>query len=118
MPGELYQDDNLSVLRDMEAGSVDLIYADPPFGTGQDWDAYVDKRTGEDYLAWIKPRLTKMRRVLAPTGSIYFTATLPQATTSRCSWTTSLGRRSFVTRSFGHIEGGLRQAATYKGCMT
>ena len=58
-------------MRGMEAGSVDLIYADPPFGTGQDWGAFADKRTGDEYLAWIKPRLTEMRRLLKPTGSIY-----------------------------------------------
>ena len=63
--------DNLEVMRGMDAESVDLIYADPPFGTGQDWSAYVDKRTGDEYLAWIEPRLTEMHRMLKPAGSIY-----------------------------------------------
>ena len=56
MHDQLYHGDNLAIMRGMEAGSVDLIYADPPFGTGKDWGAFVDKRTGDEYLAWIKPR--------------------------------------------------------------
>ena len=63
--------DNLAIMQGMAAGSVDLIYADPPFGTGKDWGAFVDKRTGDEYLAWIKPRLNEMKRLLALTGSIY-----------------------------------------------
>ena len=69
--GRLCHGDNLEVMRGMDAETADLIYADPPFGTGKDWGAYVDKRTGDEYLAWIEPRLIEMRRVLAPTGSIY-----------------------------------------------
>ena len=71
MHDQLYHGDNLAIMRGMEASSVDLIYADPPFGTGQDWGTFVDKRTGDEYLDWIEPRLTEMRRVLTTTGSIY-----------------------------------------------
>ena len=42
---EVIAGDNLSVMGGMDGGTVDLIYLDPPFGTGKDWDAYVDKRT-------------------------------------------------------------------------
>ena len=68
---DLHHGDNLPIMQGMAAGSVDLIYADPPFGTGKDWGAFVDKRTGDEYLAWIKPRLNEMKRLLALTGSIY-----------------------------------------------
>ena len=67
----LHHGDNLAIMQGMEAGSVDLIYADPPFGTGKDWGAFVDKRTGDEYLTWIKPRLIEMQRLLTPAGSIY-----------------------------------------------
>ena len=68
---DLHHGDNLTIMQGMEACSVDLIYADPPFGTGKDWGAFVDKRTGDEYLAWIEPRLIETRRLLTPTGSIY-----------------------------------------------
>ena len=71
MNDQLHHGDNLPIMQGMAAGSVDLIYADPPFGTGKDWGAYADKRTGDDYLAWIEPRLIETRRLLKPTGSIY-----------------------------------------------
>ena len=39
MSGRLWHGDNLEVMRGMDGGTVDLIYADPPFGTGKDWGA-------------------------------------------------------------------------------
>ena len=35
MPGEIQFADNLTVLRGLPSGSVDLIYIDPPFNTGR-----------------------------------------------------------------------------------
>ena len=37
MTNGIYCGDCLDVMRGMEVGSVDLIYADPPFGTGKDF---------------------------------------------------------------------------------
>lgn len=92
--------DNLTVLRGLPDGCVDLIYIDPPFNTGKlqartqlrtDRDAQGD-RTGfggrrysttrlarrafadafDDYLEFLAPRLQEAYRVLAPQGSFYF----------------------------------------------
>ena len=35
MTHQIYFGDNLPLLREMEAGSIDLIYIDPPFNTGK-----------------------------------------------------------------------------------
>ena len=63
-------------------GSVDLIYTDPPFGTG-DTQTMTRKRGGktiskieysdryEDYLAFIEPHLVDFHRVLKDTGTLY-----------------------------------------------
>lgn len=89
----LYKRDNLHILeelsKDMEVcGRVNLIYIDPPFGTGQDFSvsegrystisrsqggdsAYKDNLRGEKYLEFLKPRLELMREILSDTGSIY-----------------------------------------------
>jgi site-specific DNA-methyltransferase (adenine-specific) len=91
--------DNLDVLARTDSGSIDLIYADPPFNTGirreltsvrvQRDDA--GDRTGfggrryrttqlgslgypdgfDDFLGFLEPRLAEFRRVLADTGSLY-----------------------------------------------
>ena len=63
--------DNLDVLREM-AGveTVDLIYIDPPYNTGNAF-AYRDDFRGGDWVAMMRPRLEAAREVLAPTGAIF-----------------------------------------------
>jgi site-specific DNA-methyltransferase (adenine-specific) len=73
--------DNLELLRSLESGSVDLVYADPPFCTGQrrgrgDGPSYPDRWEGglPAYLDWIGLRLREVHRVLAPSGSLFLHA--------------------------------------------
>ena len=65
--------DNLEIMRGMESGVIDLIYADPPFNTGKDWGEFNDKWEGglKGYLKFMEPRLVEMHRLLKDTGSIY-----------------------------------------------
>ncbi len=56
-------------------GSVDLIYADPPFNTGSKRSGragtYADAFASTDaYIAWLRPRLAVALRVLKPMGSL------------------------------------------------
>ena len=71
--------DNLDVLPTLEPGSVDLIYTDPPYNTGNDF-AYADSfrsdgggRAGrhDAWVAMMRPRLVAMRDVLADTGAVF-----------------------------------------------
>lgn len=82
----LYHGDNLEVLHHLlaeVAGTVHLVYLDPPFGTGtrrpvlarDGGDAVLggfdDAWNGLDaYLAWIRPRLEAVRDLLHPEGSL------------------------------------------------
>ncbi|MCJ7702816.1 MAG: site-specific DNA-methyltransferase [Anaerolineales bacterium] len=96
----IYFGDNLPILQEIPAGSVDLIYIDPPFNTGkrqkrtqiQTQASSQGDRTGfsgkryktiqlgsreytdifDDYLAFLEPRLTEAHRLLSPHGSLYF----------------------------------------------
>jgi site-specific DNA-methyltransferase (adenine-specific) len=92
--------DNLEVLRAMPDGCVDLIYIDPPFGTGRPrrldsirtgsgdrtrvgfsgrtyrWHTvstheFPDGMDLDAHLAFLAPRLAEMRRVLTDRGSLY-----------------------------------------------
>ena len=63
--------DCLAVLAEQPAASVDLVFADPPFNIGYEYDVYHDRRAGGDYLAWTEAWLTAVRRVLKPTGSVF-----------------------------------------------
>ena len=49
---KVYQGDCIKLLDQIEPGSVDLVFADPPFNIGYDYDVYHDRRDGEEYLAW------------------------------------------------------------------
>ena len=75
--------DNLAVMRALPSESIDLIYVDPPFFSGKDYNKIFgdddEVRTFSDiwdgglptYLAWLNARLWEMKRLLKPTGSIY-----------------------------------------------
>ena len=67
--------DVVSALKQIPDESVDFIYTDPPFNTG---DRQEDNRTGRsyldkhnDYLGWCSDWLQECRRVLKKSGTIY-----------------------------------------------
>lgn len=80
-PGNLLAySDNLKAMRSLlrsKAGSVQLIYLDPPFATGFDFHsreqdlAYSDELLGSRYLEFLRQRLIVMYELLRDDGSIY-----------------------------------------------
>ena len=63
--------DNLDVLPLLGVGSVDLVYIDPPYNTGNEF-AYADSHgSHEAWVAMMRPRLEAAREVLAPSGAIF-----------------------------------------------
>jgi site-specific DNA-methyltransferase (adenine-specific) len=77
--GIIVCDDNLRFMAGLPDAGCDLIYADPPFGTGKRqtgrnaaqefsdfWPGGVD-----GYLAFLRPRLEHFRRLLKATGTLY-----------------------------------------------
>jgi DNA modification methylase len=62
----------LDVIRAVPDSFVDLIYCDILYNTGKQFADY-DDRLGspEEAIAWYRPRLMEMKRVLKPTGLIY-----------------------------------------------
>ena len=98
--GEVLGGDNLPIMRRLGGGSVDLVYIDPPFGTGRRrrleairtgtgdktrrgfggrlyrYDVvssheYDDGMVLDDYLAFLHERFVEMHRLLTETGSLY-----------------------------------------------
>jgi len=82
-PNRLFWGDNLHVMRQLPSESIDLIYIDPPFFSGRQYnvifgdqnelrsfsDIWEDGMPG--YLIWLNARLYEMKRLLKRTGSIY-----------------------------------------------
>lgn len=67
----LYQGDCLEGMERLEAGSIDLVFADPPFNIGYKYDVYDDRREAEQYLDWTRRWTTAVARVLKPTGTFW-----------------------------------------------
>jgi DNA modification methylase len=74
--GTMIQDDVitgdcLKVLAGLPEGCADLIFADPPFNIGYDYDVYNDSRAKKEYLAFADRWLAEAMRVLSPTGAMF-----------------------------------------------
>ena len=77
MDDHLYAGDCLDVLRGLPDRCVHLIYLDPPFNTNTRRGtaaAGFDDAFGrpEDYIAFLRPRIQQMYRVLHDCGSLFF----------------------------------------------
>lgn len=82
-PNRLFFGDNLHVMRLLPPESIDLIYIDPPFFSGRNYNvifgdenevrSFTDIWEGgmPGYLTWLNARLLEMKRLLKKTGSIY-----------------------------------------------
>jgi len=53
-PDRLISGDCLESFPSLEAGSIDLVFADPPFNIGYDYDVYDDRRDSSHYLDWTR----------------------------------------------------------------
>lgn len=67
----IHQGDCVAGLASLPAGSVDLVFADPPFNIGYKYDVYQDRREAEHYLDWSKEWIAGVHRVLKPDGSFW-----------------------------------------------
>ncbi len=65
------QQDCLEGMRQLSEGEVDLVFADPPFNIGYQYDQYNDTRTAEDYLQWSESWMREVIRILKPDGTFW-----------------------------------------------
>ena len=63
----------IEVLKTLSDGSVDLIFADPPYNINKDFGNNKDSwESVESYIEWCKQWLDECMRVLSETGTMYF----------------------------------------------
>lgn len=103
-PNRLFWGDNLHVMRQLPSESVDLIYIDPPFFSGRQYNVIFgdqnERRSFSDiwedgmpgYLIWLNARLYEMKRLLKKTGSIFV----------HCDWHAGHYIKVELDRIFGH----------------
>ncbi len=82
-PNRLIWGDNLHIMRQLPSQSIDLIYIDPPFFSGKQYNVIFgdqnELRSFSDiweggmpgYLVWLNARLYEMKRLLNNTGTIW-----------------------------------------------
>ena len=103
-PDTIYCGDNLEILKQFPYNSIDLIYIDPPFFSGKNygiiWDdgteheGFGDRWKGDinDYIRWMKQRVTLMYKILKQTGSFYL----------HCDWHASHYLKVMCDKIFGY----------------
>ena len=128
--------DNLDVLAGFDDGCFQLVYADPPFNTGRrqrrltlsaeanpdgDRTGFAGRRYAtrvlgrssfpdsyEDYLGFLEPRLRELRRLLAPTGTLYLHLDYREAHYVKVLLDTLFGRECFLNEIVWAYDYGAR----------
>ena len=83
MKTQLFQGDCLSVMQDFSADSIDLVYLDPPFFSQKVHTLHTRDRqkvfsfedvwsSHAEYAHFLHERLQEIKRVLRPTGALFF----------------------------------------------
>jgi site-specific DNA-methyltransferase (adenine-specific) len=69
--GKIHQGDCIELMRQIEAGTIDLVFADPPFNIGYQYDEYHDEQDADEYVAWSRAWIAEVHRVLKPGGTFW-----------------------------------------------
>ena len=68
----VYQMDNLELMKQLPDNYIDLIYCDILYNTGRKFrDFDDDLGTTQQAIEWYRPRIIEMKRILKDTGQIY-----------------------------------------------
>ena len=70
-PNRIHQGSCVDRLGELKKGSVDLVFADPPFNIGYQYDVYDDQRSSEDYLAFCQSWIEGVHRALKSDGTFW-----------------------------------------------
>ncbi|MCH8854091.1 MAG: site-specific DNA-methyltransferase, partial [Planctomycetes bacterium] len=63
--------DCLKVLPKLPDDCADLVFADPPFNIGYDYDGeYHDKRDSDEYISWCSEWIAACKRIMSSRGSL------------------------------------------------
>ena len=63
--------DALKNLRHLESESIDLIFADPPYNIGKNFDGSIENWSEDEFLSWTYQWIDECHRVLKPNGTFY-----------------------------------------------
>lgn len=70
--GVIYQADCIELMKTLPEGSVDLVFADPPFNLNKLYPSKInDGLKAEKYLSWTRQWIEECIRILKPGGSLF-----------------------------------------------
>jgi site-specific DNA-methyltransferase (adenine-specific) len=67
----IVREDCVAGMHQLEAESIDLAFADPPFNIGYEYDVYDDRQERDAYLAWSREWIGGVHRALKPDGTFW-----------------------------------------------
>ena len=67
----IHQGDCVALLNQVDQESVDLVFADPPFNIGYEYDVYDDAKQAGEYLTWCQKWIQGVYRALKPNGTFW-----------------------------------------------
>ena len=69
--GTVRHGDCIAGLNQLAKETVDLVFADPPFNIGYDYDVYNDRQHRDEYLTWCREWIGAVHRALKPSGTFW-----------------------------------------------
>lgn len=69
--GKVHKIDCITALQSLKPGSVQCIFADPPFNLGKKYDTYKDKLPLKEYFEWTEMWIKESMKALADSGTLF-----------------------------------------------
>jgi site-specific DNA-methyltransferase (adenine-specific) len=69
--GKIHQGDCIELMQQIDSGTIDLVFADPPFNIGYQYDQYHDRQEDDEYIAWSRAWMEEVHRILKPGGTFW-----------------------------------------------
>jgi len=68
---KVYPGDCIEIMKTLPSGSVDMVFADPPFNIGIKYDVHNDNMPYQEYYNWSEKWIKETQRLLKDNGTIY-----------------------------------------------
>lgn len=119
--GDIHVIDNLELMQKLPDGCCDLIYVDPPFNSNRIQSTrsntllrFADQFDGiRDYLGFLRPRISEMRRLLSSAGTIFVHVDWRTTHHVRFLLDEVLGGDQFLNEIIWHYRSGGRPASWF-----
>lgn len=69
--GRIHQGNCIERMQQIADGEIDLVFADPPFNIGYQYDVYEDRLESDQYLDWSRQWMGEVHRILKPSGAFW-----------------------------------------------